>query len=393
MPGAATRAGERAYRDDYGAWEPFLGTDDQTPALPDWNSNYFAYTFDRRNPNDNAFVGLRITGDYGYARYMSFNIYEAEYGDTFGDVFGSLTDFQIKPSPGNVNPFVPGVDPNTTSRKYVVTVMPDGYATGNEENLLTYDTAEVNILAVLIRYYVPVGGATAGMPMPTIEAFDVRNPAVTLPLPELYSLADIPTAVFTHVMHPIFETIVDDTLRFYHAPAPGLFPNADNRYLISAVKFEAHEVLLVRVKPPTFALENDDFGQTEVRYWSINQGSRITSTPYGMRDVEFRVATDGYVYVAIGHERQRAAAEERGYNFMPWQVQSKKGIVLYRNLVSDPTYPGNIKKVPMWCPDDPRTTYTRDARHWIGEYAPTGEKVSVAKFLRGDVEIKPPIGG
>jgi hypothetical protein len=391
MPAAGTRAGQQATTSDYGTWEPFLGKDPHTPALPDWNSNYFAYSFDRRNPNDNAFVGLRVTGDYGYARYMSLNIYEAEYGDTFGDVYGSLTDFQINPSPGNVNPFRPGVDPNAEDRKYVVTIVPNGYATGNEENLLTYDSAEINILSVIMRYYVPVGGDdTAGMPMPTIEAFDIRNPTVTLPLPELYSIADIPTAVFADAMHPIFATMVDNTLRFYHAPAPGLFPNADNRYLICGVKFEGKEVLLVRFRPPTFALENDDFGKTEVRYWSINQGSTITSTPYGMRDVEFNVSSDGYVYVAIGHERLREEAEGRGYNFMPWQVKRKKGILLYRNLVSDATYPGNINQVPLYCPDDPRTIYTRDAKYWIGEYAPTGEKVTETKFLRGDVDIIPP---
>lgn len=388
--GDGTRAGGTASTSDYGAWEPFLGTENHTPALPDWHSNYFAFSFDRRSPSDNAYVGLRITGEYGYARYMSYNLYESEYGSSFGDVFGSLTDFQINPSPGNVNPYVAGVDPNAPNREYVVTVMPDGYATGTEENLLTYDPAKINVLSVIIRYYVPEVSDVAGVPLPTIEAFDVRNPTETRPLPELYSLAGIPMPVFGYILHPIFQTMVDDTMRFYHAPGPGLYPNADNLYLISAVKLGPNEILLVRVRPPTCALENADFGKTDVRYWSVNQGSRITSTPYGMHDIEFQVSADGYVYIAIGHKRMRAAAEERGYNFMPWQVKRNTGIVLYRNLVTDPTYPGNIRNVPEWNQEDPQSIYTDDAKNWIGDYAPTGEKVRVKEFLRGEVEIKPP---
>src|SRR3982750_4965401 len=53
-------------------WTEFPGDLPSTFALPDFNSVYFSYGFDWIK---NKTLGLRITGDFGYARYMSYNIY------------------------------------------------------------------------------------------------------------------------------------------------------------------------------------------------------------------------------------------------------------------------------------------------------------------------------
>ena len=90
----------------YGDWEPFIGTDLTTPAIPDYNANYFAFAFTRSD--EAKYVGLRLKGQFGYARYMSFNIYRAHRSPSYG----ALTDTQMLPAPGSVNPFLPGADPN-----------------------------------------------------------------------------------------------------------------------------------------------------------------------------------------------------------------------------------------------------------------------------------------
>ena len=89
---------------DYAPREPFLGTNSATLALPDYHANYFAYSFVRTGGLAN--VGLKISGQFGHARYRSYNIYEAEAGTSFG----SIRDEQMLPLPGNVNPFLPQSD-------------------------------------------------------------------------------------------------------------------------------------------------------------------------------------------------------------------------------------------------------------------------------------------
>jgi hypothetical protein len=62
-------------------WEAFPGIDLSTLALPDYYSNYFAYSYETLTyPNS----GLRITCDFPYACYMSFNIYAIRTGTSPG---------------------------------------------------------------------------------------------------------------------------------------------------------------------------------------------------------------------------------------------------------------------------------------------------------------------
>ena len=382
-PGAANGSSSPGATGDYGVWEPFIGTDLSTPALPDYNANYFAFAFTRSG--DARYIGLRLRGQFGNARYMSFNIYRAHRGPSFG----ALTDYQMLPAPGSVNPFVPGTDPNAGDRSYVVAVQPTGYSKVPQENTLEFGPAQARTLAVILRYYVPQDSETAGVPLPTIEAYDVRTQQA-VPLPEQYLIAGRPMFIFGWMMRPIFTTMVDNTLRFYHASGVGLFPNADNLYLINAVTRRTGEVVVLRFKPPTFPQDNSEYGTAQVRYWSLNETNRDSSTAFGMRDDQFKVARDGFVYVAIGGKDLRQRAEKRGYNFMPWVIRGRTGAIVYRNLVSDPSYPGRIDKVPLLDLSSPRNIYLQSATRFIGDYAPTGVRVSLKRFLKNGGGIVPP---
>ncbi|HEX8919867.1 MAG TPA: hypothetical protein VF766_00220, partial [Pyrinomonadaceae bacterium] len=165
----------------------------------------------------------------------------------------------------------------------------------------------------------------------------------------------------------------------------GQFNNADNNYLISAINHGEGQVLLVRIKPPSYPDTNEEYDKTDVRYWSFNEGDANTSTAFGMKDVEFKRAKDGFVYIAIGDERIRRTAKERGYNFMPWEAKRRKTVILYRNLVTNPQYRGSLDKVPEIKPKDlldKQKLYTKDAKNFIGDYAPTGKKISQSLFIR-----------
>jgi hypothetical protein len=372
-------------------WRKFLGRSSGTLALPDYHSNYFAYSFDwKRNPN----IGLRITGEFGYARYMSYNIYD----EVSGVSLKALRDVLIKPHSNNVNPYWPGADANARNRRYTVNVFcwdnasSETRALKNSLNFSTTDDngnpVDVKLLVVMLRYYLPSGVPEAGVPLPTIEAFDTEQNR-PLSLPANLVPQGMPTFLYEQQMTPIFKTVVDNTLRFYHVAGSGEYNNADNLYLLNAIKKGPGEVLLLKFQAPVHAVSNDQFAEADVRYWSINQGNKDTSTPWGVPDQDFQPAKDGLTYVAIGGEVIAAHAKKGGYNFMRWKAADGQSVILYRNLVTRNGFEGSIDNVtesdftqhPIHTRDDPRI-YNLDASNYIGNYAPTGVKVTEAEFLR-----------
>ena len=359
-------------------WEPFIGTDPKVIALPDFYSNYYAFSFDRTK-EDNKYIGIRVKGQFGYARYMSYNLYDAKKASSFG----GFTDTALVPDAGSVNPFKPYADPNTPGRDYTLTVVPEGYPVyGNESNVFTFITDSIDILTLMIRYYVPQESVTAGVPLPSIEAFDVRTGnAVSLP-PTYSILKELSESVYTTRLSPIFKTAIDDTIRFYHAIGLGQFNNADNLYLISALKRLNNEVFLLRFKAPTFRLDGTTDPNNDVRYWSITQSRKNTTSALGIKDADFKTAADGYVYVAIGDENIKGKAKKAGYNFMPWMVQDTSLVLIYRNILGDPSFAGYLGKVPVISMSNPRNIFIQNARNYIGDYAPRGIKMSRLTFIK-----------
>ena len=359
-------------------WEPFIGTDPKVIALPDFYSNYYAFSFDRTK-EDNKYIGIHVKGQFGYARYMSYNLYDAKKASSFG----GFTDTALVPDAGSVNPFKPYADPNTPGRNYTLTVVPKGYPVyGNESNVFTFITDSIDILTLMIRYYVPQKSVTAGVPLPSIEAFDVRT-GNAVPLPPTYSiLKELSESVYTTRLSPIFKTAIDDTIRFYHAIGLGQFNNADNLYLISALKRLNNEVFLLRFKAPTFRLDGTTDPNNDVRYWSITQSRKNTTSALGIKDADFKTAADGYVYVAIGDENIKGKAKKAGYNFMPWMVQDTSMVLIYRNILGDPSFAGYLGKVPVISMSNPRNIFIQNARNYIGDYAPRGIKMSRLTFIK-----------
>ncbi len=380
-------------KNTYGVWGVYPGDDPTSLALPDYFSTYLAYTFDTtRHPN----TRLRITGDFPYARYMSFNIYPTRSGTSLG----GMTDYQIRANAPNVNPFVAGSDEQAQARRYVIIVEPESDASTGEqspsgfsalENLLTYNPEDLivsefpeQLLTVIIRYYVPVD-KYGGVDPPEVEVLSLDDNQPLDPQPKPYpTFMDVNEPIFRHRLSPIFESVGGDALRFYHSVGGGQFNNADNLYLISAVADVDGEnnVVILRVMPPTFPRTNEDFDEVAVRYWSFNQGNPNTSTPIGMRDGEFRPALDGFVYLVMGGESVRAKAHQGGYNYMPWLADKEQAVILYRNMLTNPQYRGSILRVPELptAPWDEAQLVAFEASQHLGDYAPVGRKVTAREF-------------
>lgn len=376
----------------YGLWDVFPGDEPTSLALPDYFSTYLAYTFDTSlHPN----TRLRITGDFPYARYMSFNIYPTRSGTSLG----GMTDFQIRVEPPNTNPFVAGNDEMAKARRYVVTVEPTSDMSGGTdsspgsslENRLTYNPADLKVpefpeelLTIIIRYYVPFG-VNGNVDPPQVEVLSMEDNKPLDPQPKPYpTFMDLNAPIFRHRLSPIFKSVAGDELRFYHAEGGGQFNNADNLYLISAVEGVDgdNHVVILRVKPPTFPRTTEDYDKTDVRYWSFNQGNPNTSTSLGMRDGVFRPALDGFVYLVMGGEGVRLKAQQGGYNYLPWQADKLRAVIIYRNMLTIAQYRGSILRVPK-LPEAPWSEaqlLVYEAGNYLGDYAPVGRKVTAQEF-------------
>lgn len=370
-------------------WQVFPGKDRRTLALPDFYSDYFAYSYETLNYPD---TGLRITGDFPLARYMSFNLYAMRTGTSLG----ALTDYQIRTRGGNVNPFVAGSDALPEKRQYVINVQPTQDTTGATDaeqtppgpdapdNLLTFNPSDLKagLLTIIIRYYVPQAEQRS-MPLPQMQAYSLIDNQ-NLPLPPSYpQRMELNEPILRKRLDKIFQTVSGDALRFYHVGGGGQFNNADNLYLISGVENVdgRNTVVIMKVRPPAYPRTNEEYDKVAVRYWSVNQGDPNTSTPYGMRDEEFRRARDGFVYIMMGAESVRGVAETAGYNFMLWGANKEKAVILYRNLMTTPQYRGSIARVPvLTLPTEEAVIIEDEAFRHISEYAPVGRKVTMKDF-------------
>lgn len=143
---------------------------------------------------------IRIKGKYPHSRYISFNL----YSPTFKPI-GVLSDIDIQPDPGSINPFLAGADRNAQQRDYSLRVLPQyPPAVGREantlynylplagispniEDLLPIDVLGIplpsNIVIAIYRVYLPDTGTNlaGGVDLPDIEIVDGAGNVISGP--------------------------------------------------------------------------------------------------------------------------------------------------------------------------------------------------------------------
>lgn len=318
-------------------WEQFSHKPYEQIALPDTNVRYWRY---RYKQGDRP-VFLRVTGERAKARYMNFNLYDAQTQDSGA----SLPDVSIKPMASE------GAD----ARRYHVWV-----GTGAQQNALEIPAESSGIFELWYRIYVPEGGDDkGGVPLPTIQAFADQAGATPTACPEAAKVE--PNILNALDAFPPENPL--GTFWMYRVRATGLYANLDNVYLGSRARLVGGNVVIMRFKAPKTP---DD-----VRYWSICIGGLDQKTSSCMRDSEMKVK-NGFVTVVIGPEDLRATAQSRGQNFMTWGSQLFQ-VVIYRNLLTNPDFAGNMNQVKR-VEDGLFEASSYGAHNFIGDYAPRGRK-------------------
>lgn len=158
-------------------WDEYLGHDETVDFWPDKYVNYWAVEVDKKKfPN----IGFKIQGEFPNARYFSYNVYSTDRNST-----ASLFDTKIKPEVCSVNPFkTEGLENSLSSKNeknkniYTLFVVPESISDyDSEDNVLKFRDKEDKITLIL-RYYAPEQNDQAGVPLPTLQVFDLdtKNP-------------------------------------------------------------------------------------------------------------------------------------------------------------------------------------------------------------------------
>jgi len=358
-------------------WFENIGSRTDLPFLPDGNVNYYGYFFSR-NKGDK--IGIRIKGKYGYARYMSYNVYDKVTRSSQA----SLVDTDIQPDAGNSNPYTALSQPD--NRSYTIHILPDITEASIYGNALLYNDSLTDV-GTLLRYYVPQFNNEAGVELPEVEAFDMLSGRkVPLPTPLSVSFDS-----FTGVLGSLSDVIGLTLLMqgpveqyFYRFSGAGLFQNADNKYLFAPVSLENNKVIMFRFLPPGYAADLPGIPSADVRYYSLCIGDFKTYNYVTRADFELKIASDGYIYVVIARADPEVMTKATGLNFLSWPTAlPKKGLIVYRNQLTAPDYAYPMTLVPDLVANigsvlDP---ISLAAHTYMGDRAPLGIKMDRDDFL------------
>lgn len=367
----------------------FSGTKRWVIFDPDMNATYWYYAI-TREPGDTT--GFKFRGQFAHGRYQAYNVYD---DDTKDLVWGadpthrsSISDVDIEPDAGSLNPYLLAVPRGTSARDYTVCVVPDGSDTSGYSNVITFPDG-VRRLSIFLRVYLPdqnlKGDALylqGGVPLPAIEDFDTvtGSPVACLPTHTILGSDGESGGGDDTDEPPNPGPNTDGQVHFYRLGGGGLYPNEDSAYLVTIFENINDSVAVMRIKPPTYTDTSDAGGiipaQSMVRYWSFNvYSTKFTNVTACVADYEAVVAGDGFVYLVLGRRTPAIVEKAKGLNFLPWGPHQKI-VFVYRNIVPNEQFPYSAAAVPIYGDEE-----TRPAETFIGDYAPIGVYGSEASFL------------
>jgi hypothetical protein len=280
----------------------------------------------------------------------------------------------IVPNAGSTNPFQPMADRQARNRSYTILIR-QGLVpqTGRAPN--TMYTGPERPVTLMYRIYAPDQHMDdfGNVPLPSVEALvgPPDHPRRVIPLP-----ACTPPRYVRAIQNNLVQIIFPMIWRRIGAGQIGT--NTDDAYLDMRLNRDDANVFMIRFKEPTFAATYTGAkitGQEDVRYWSLCEYDQTTGSVVAcVHDFDAVRSRSGYVTVAISTPANRpdSATAANGVNWLPFGNDSV-GLVVYRQLLPNPAFPGNIENV---APD----ALPGEVKADLGSYLPTVNSCSTASF-------------
>lgn len=361
------------------AFPIIVNQEDANVAYPDTNSTYWAMPTNFTIGDD-----VTISGEFAYARYMSFNSY-----DSSGSSVGGLRDQAILPDPGSINPFTAGQSLTGTPRNYTVTVN----VTATPQ-LVSPVPGQIDALPglgwLLIRVYVP---------------FDANSPSGSVAIPSITVNSVTKTGCTTFGSEPAIvalaalimgQAIADaippaESPEFSFSGGGGLFPNADNKYVYATTSWKPGLLIIVRGLAPSYpdTPAQGLYPEQQLRYWSMCTNLLVTPAPVVecARDEVTALDSRGYYTYVIGADRDKPSAESIARDTATWlkwfgpigealpDADKPNGNLILRNMLPADTFTNAVQDIPV-------TQSNAAARETMGQYYPEATYCQRSVFER-----------
>lgn len=380
-------------------WGPTAkGADFTVPQLPDLFVNYWEYSY---NVDDYANVALRISGEFPNCRYFSFST----YNDLNGEVISGMSDFEIVPDEGSVNPFV---QTSEAKNNYTVYIVP---ATATKEQIDQLPSRNIIMLAdtihkacLIIREYLGID-EFGGVELPAIQAYDLTTmKEVPAPIRGTSNMWRDPAK---------FESLWSDAetdVPFMLAPRGSFYPNNATDYLYCRTAIEDDQVMTWSFIPAPYPKKVEDYAGAPCRYWSMCFGTQLdTRSYYSVYDEQANVPDGEKVTFVLCLKQNprlaeveqavaKAKADGQYINLVVWDRERPSYFgpkvpigncitVMYRNILPNKAWEHSMSKMTPTPYGDPVTSSKEDPANMqadlaLGEYGPRGTKVSTEEFLK-----------
>jgi hypothetical protein len=342
------------------AWGTVVSATALNVFYPDTDATYWVTPFTVQDGLD-----ITLSGRYPDSRYASFQVYSSSGGlFTTNGVSSALTDYQIAPDHGSVNPWQHRA---LAGGRFTITVA-SAAAPGqvNTLPLAPAGTASGSTGYLALRVYLPAGGDFSAVRLPALT-FTAGGSSQQIPVCSK-AARRLPASLAAPAKPAAITAASSPTVSFTRTiAATGLFANADSAYLVAPVTPPGGDgVVVIRGRAPTSSRGSHPVPwpnpAVDMRYWSMcdnlvnAQRSVVVNqlpdgrTDYGCRyDAQTRLDRFGYYTYVVGTEAQRAAIDKiPGATFIPFSTADPTALhlLMLRNMLVSPGFDQAIQNVP-----------------------------------------------
>jgi len=322
--------------------------------FPDNSARYWIMPFDTQQ-----YETMTIKGTYPNIRYFSFAAYETIDYDAINntnqgfDIAGPLSDAQIAPDQGGINPFVQRGDRNGT---YTVVISRTGQTSGNTI-AVSHD-----LVWILLRMYVAdadpsLSGQSmmGGVPLPTITVTDRTGASRQLEAcSQINKWVDLSKFV-QFLFPPSLDLSINEGTpssdRLWFAPPKNppsiLWPNPDNKYMmmLPGNDYQPGRIIVIHGKAPGFPdtfngspiwVPSQGFRSVDMRFWALCTAD--FASPFSVINcaTDFNTDRKGEYYTIVISDdlvRPKWLQGRPNVNWLPWGDEQYPKVVAFRNML------------------------------------------------------------